>query len=224
MYSSWALLIATVLAAGSHILYFIHGEHHMKASLLASLIPVCVMLLAVVQVPHNTFLQALQYGFRVTHAYATGLYSSIVIYRLFLHPLQNFPGPPLAKISKLWHAYKILDRRNHTSLEELHERYGDIVRTGKKEKISLFLVETDSKLQGQTNSSYLLLKASKQSTGCHPSASRAISMTCCRLIDLYMPQEMPNSTVGDVAFSIKDSVPRLFEATSRESRYKSGAL
>lgn len=49
---------------------------------------------------------------------------SLVIYRVFFHPLAKYPGPFLAKISdayQLYHAYKG-DR--HLEFWRMHQRYG----------------------------------------------------------------------------------------------------
>ncbi|KAJ3556409.1 hypothetical protein NPX13_g10140 [Xylaria arbuscula] len=70
---------------------------------------------------------------RTTGSYATGLLSSIILYRRYFHRLKNFPGPPLAGITKLWHVWKSRDGKNHLLLEELFSHYGPIIRTGPEE-------------------------------------------------------------------------------------------
>lgn len=65
--------------------------------------------------------------------YLLGLYSSMVVYRIFFHRLRHFPGPKLASVSKLWHVFHALDSRNHQLFERLHEQYGDYVRIGPNE-------------------------------------------------------------------------------------------
>lgn len=61
------------------------------------------------------------------------IFSSILVYRAFLHPLRNFPDPFAAKLTKMC----ALIQAARTGLKwykvdaELHERYGDYVRTGK---------------------------------------------------------------------------------------------
>jgi hypothetical protein len=63
--------------------------------------------------------------------YAGGLFGSILVYRLFFHPLGPFPGPTFAKVSKLWHAFQLSNLCNHELLEELHQKYGEVVRISK---------------------------------------------------------------------------------------------
>ena len=62
--------------------------------------------------------------------YAT-LISSIVIYRLSpWHPLASYPGPVVARISKLWGAIYLAEGKNHHKLKSLHDKYGPYVRVG----------------------------------------------------------------------------------------------
>lgn len=62
--------------------------------------------------------------------YVTTLTASIVVYRLFLHPLRNVPGPWWAKAS-MW-AWVPIERRGLRVkvVHELHQRYGTVVRIG----------------------------------------------------------------------------------------------
>ncbi|KAL8735761.1 MAG: hypothetical protein Q9166_000624 [cf. Caloplaca sp. 2 TL-2023] len=61
--------------------------------------------------------------------YTIGLFVSIIMYRILLHRLRRFPGPPLAAASKLWHVWQCRNSRNHIVLESLREKYGPFVRT-----------------------------------------------------------------------------------------------
>ncbi|EJD00159.1 high nitrogen upregulated cytochrome P450 monooxygenase 2 [Fomitiporia mediterranea MF3/22] len=62
------------------------------------------------------------------------LVTSIVIYRLSpWHPLAKYPGPFLAKITKLWGLSKMAKGKNHLMHKELHEKYGPYVRIGPNE-------------------------------------------------------------------------------------------
>lgn len=55
------------------------------------------------------------------------------VYDLFFHPLRKIPGPPLAKVSRLWarigNFYGCKSQRIHTA----HESYGPVVRVGPNE-------------------------------------------------------------------------------------------
>ncbi|KII83948.1 hypothetical protein PLICRDRAFT_432908 [Plicaturopsis crispa FD-325 SS-3] len=66
--------------------------------------------------------------------YLASLVTSLVVYRLSpFHPLARYPGPILCKLSKLWLAYKCLSGKQHIYYEELHNKYGPVVRTGPNE-------------------------------------------------------------------------------------------
>lgn len=59
--------------------------------------------------------------------------ASISVYRLFLHPLREYPGPTLGKLSKFHYAYICATGKSHRYLEALHQKHGDIVRYGPNE-------------------------------------------------------------------------------------------
>ena len=56
-----------------------------------------------------------------------------VVYQWLFSPLAKFPGPFIAKISKLWRAYMTARGQWHRDLVKLHERYGSVVRIGPNE-------------------------------------------------------------------------------------------
>lgn len=56
---------------------------------------------------------------------------SIVAYRLSpFHPLARYPGPLACKISKWWMVWQTKNGRQHKWHQEMHNKYGDAVRTG----------------------------------------------------------------------------------------------
>ncbi|OAP58405.1 hypothetical protein AYL99_07495 [Fonsecaea erecta] len=69
--------------------------------------------------------------FTALHLLALG--SSIAVYRVFLHPLKDFPGPFLAKITKWYGFYLTGLGRTYIDYAQLHEKYGDVVRIGPNE-------------------------------------------------------------------------------------------
>ncbi|KAL5093405.1 hypothetical protein Trisim1_011209 [Trichoderma cf. simile WF8] len=58
---------------------------------------------------------------------------TIVFYRLFLHPLSRIPGPRLAAVSNIWHAYHARNGRMFELGRTLHQKYGEVVRVGPNE-------------------------------------------------------------------------------------------
>lgn len=127
-------IYSCIAAAGiaSHLAYFIRGEHHSKAPVLFTLALAlfAVGVFAQVQFGHLMTPQALMKTALIFSVYLTSLFSSMVIYRLFFHPLKGFPGPFLVKTSKLWHMFQIAGVNNFKWLDCIHKNYGDVVRTG----------------------------------------------------------------------------------------------
>ncbi|EJD01468.1 cytochrome P450 [Fomitiporia mediterranea MF3/22] len=61
----------------------------------------------------------------------TTLTTSVVLYRISpFHPLAGYPGPLLARISKLYCLVKMVSGKNHEWYKELHNKYGPYVRVG----------------------------------------------------------------------------------------------
>ncbi|KAM5349747.1 hypothetical protein ACJ41O_006252 [Fusarium nematophilum] len=54
-------------------------------------------------------------------------------HHLFFHPLRKFPGPPLARVSRLWSRIGNLKGRKSERIHEAHRKYGTIVRIGPNE-------------------------------------------------------------------------------------------
>lgn len=125
--------IAATTAALSHWIYFIRGEHHLSAPRLFRL-SLLLPILAVFGLKKYADFEtkdAIILSAEVTVSFFTGLWTSILVYRIFFHRLGNFPGPFGAKTSKLWHVWKLAPRAdNFRLLESLHQEYGDYVRTG----------------------------------------------------------------------------------------------
>jgi hypothetical protein len=57
---------------------------------------------------------------------------SISAYRLSpFHPLAQYPGPAIGKVTKLWGLWKASKGYKYLYFKELHDTYGAYVRTGK---------------------------------------------------------------------------------------------
>lgn len=85
-------------------------------------------LLSSLLLSHHTTLHALAISFAV---YFTTLFGSIVAYRVSpFHPLAQYPGPILCRVSKLWMTSIVSTGRQHLYIQSLHRRYGDVVRVG----------------------------------------------------------------------------------------------
>lgn len=133
------LCLAGLAGTSSHLGYFIQGEHHIQAPNIFRLYLVLTCLVFFVEAycerqdVQTTVLMATS----VVSCYSIGLFSSLLIYRVFFHLLHRFPGPRLAKVSKLWNVVKASKSTNFRLMEDLHDRYGDFVRTGTKKSLCL---------------------------------------------------------------------------------------
>lgn len=125
--------IAVILGIFSHLLYFIRGEHHTQALRILQLSTVlpAFSVIALVQFGQYSISLAVQTTACLALSYLGSLWTSMIIYRLFFHPLRRFPGPPLAKVSKFYHVLCCWKQDNHRVKARWHECYGDFVRIGK---------------------------------------------------------------------------------------------
>jgi hypothetical protein len=70
----------------------------------------------------------------VLTSFTSGLFTSLILYCAFFHPLRHIPGPFPARISKIYAMYLCAkNMRYHEELARLHDKYGDFVRTGPRE-------------------------------------------------------------------------------------------
>lgn len=125
------LYLAAAAGFLSHVVFFVNGEHHIRPLKLVLLFSIGTFGLLIIQLSQSngvvsavgdTLLEISSYGFT--------LFASIIVYRLFFHRLRRFPGPTLARVSKLWHVIKLSQKPNFRLLDELHDKYGDFVRIG----------------------------------------------------------------------------------------------
>ena len=120
------------LGVGSHLGYFIHGEHHMHSVRLFILLLTGpgVLFILITRIDENaSFIAAAQKAATAVVSYLASLTASILIYRVFFHPLRSFPGPFTAKLTKLSHVLRLASSSdNYVQADRLHKKYGDIVR------------------------------------------------------------------------------------------------
>ncbi|KAL8663549.1 MAG: hypothetical protein Q9202_003737 [Teloschistes flavicans] len=124
-------LVAFVAGVLCYLGYFYLGEHHLHGAIYVQVHTVVFVALA-----------ALLYrlGFRLVEAllqtcvydgiFLAGLYTSLVMYRAFLNPLNVFPGPWLARITSFDLPFRIRKSQMYKTLQELHRQHGQFVRIG----------------------------------------------------------------------------------------------
>ena len=121
------------VAAGiiSHVAYFNRGEHHLYGPtyILVFLSALATSVITLYQggTPIRTAVDQVAV---VAISYLIGLFTSLITYRSFFHPLNKFPGPVGARISKFWISAHIKNSTAFRTVQKLHEEYGDFVRVG----------------------------------------------------------------------------------------------
>jgi hypothetical protein len=124
--------LGAVAGLVSHWTYFIRGEHHRRTRLYLLLAVAMPVVIATAQV-YSLHLDS-RVAVKATAIFVTSfwfsLWTSVLAYRLFFHPLRRFPGPMLAKTSKFYHACLVWKKNNFEILQELHEKYGPVLRIG----------------------------------------------------------------------------------------------
>jgi len=126
---------AAASGIASHLFVFIHGERHTQGLRILGGLFVSTLIASVYfnQSRRLSVKEAVALSSLLIAIYVVAVWTSMVIYRIFFHRLKQFPGPFLAKVTKLYHAFYLDSKlRNCDEIKKLHEEYGDIVRIGKR--------------------------------------------------------------------------------------------
>lgn len=141
--------IGVFLGVLAHKALFIHGEWHVRAPEIFILHTTLLVSLHVGKALYNTtsvgvLCDAMLW---IIYCYIASLLTSITVYRAFFHPLTKavIPGPWYLRLSKLPHVWAARKSKNYLFLEDLHQKYGDFVRTGPAE-ITIFHPEVHNVL------------------------------------------------------------------------------
>ncbi|KAL8644641.1 MAG: hypothetical protein Q9226_007666, partial [Calogaya cf. arnoldii] len=126
-----AHLLSATAGVISHIAYFNRGEHHLHGTTyLFTYTTIYATWTIALHLLGTSLSSAAAQVTAYLLSYFAGLYLSLLIYRSFLHPLNKFPGPFGARISKFFLSTRIKDRAAFRTIHQLHEEYGDFVRMG----------------------------------------------------------------------------------------------
>ncbi|KAF2458353.1 cytochrome P450 monooxygenase-like protein [Lineolata rhizophorae] len=139
MASTAPLLVGSAIAGVvAHLAIFIRGEWHLRVPRVVAghVALVWAVWFFMPRLSENIVDRERTCAWIFT-SYLISLFSSITIYRLFFHRLKRFPGPKLAAVTKFWHVFQARDSLNYLLQQELHKKYGTIVRTGPNE-ISIY--------------------------------------------------------------------------------------
>lgn len=123
---------AVALAVGilSHVTFWGHGHHDPNTTAIVGCHILAYSVLVAYSLVNNGFGQSMFGASVVSAAYLTGVFTSMTIYRLFFHRLRNFPGPFMAKVTKLYGPWQSRHMKYHEEHDKLLKKYGDFVRTG----------------------------------------------------------------------------------------------
>ncbi|EME77534.1 uncharacterized protein MYCFIDRAFT_44990 [Pseudocercospora fijiensis CIRAD86] len=131
--TSTGLILYWGLGVAAHLVYFQRYEYwrHLYTSLTAFAAATILSPFVLVKYA-GTSLWPSAIRILIFHAsFLLGATSSTLFYRIFLNPLNNFPGPYFARLTDFWLAWYVgsaLDQ--YRKLDGLHKRYGDFVRVG----------------------------------------------------------------------------------------------
>ncbi|KAJ7863748.1 cytochrome P450 [Mycena olivaceomarginata] len=93
------------------------------------------------------FFQPIYYSV-LTLAVGVGL---LILYRLSpFHPLYNFPGPILLRVSEIPMLYYALKGTRHVAVKRLHDQYGRVVQTGPN-TLSFLSLSAITRIYGSSN-------------------------------------------------------------------------
>ena len=127
------VLIVGVAIAGyvSHRLYWVRHEFDEQVARIIFGVNLTWITLAYNFSRHYSWVWSTCFATALIAVYGIALFASISTYRLYKHPLRDFDGPYWARLSAWWKVKHIARSGTHYGLNnELHEQYGEIVRTG----------------------------------------------------------------------------------------------
>ncbi|KAF7867161.1 hypothetical protein EAF04_005245 [Stromatinia cepivora] len=151
-----------------------------------------------------TISQGQKIAFKLVSTVIVSLWTNILVYRAFFHPLRHFPGPFGARLSKFWSLGKVMQSkvRWYQVVGELKEEYGDYVRTGPRELM----------ISDPAAINLILGSSSKLQKGPFYGATTPQSLHTTRDPDFHKKRRK----VWDIAFkqSLTDYGPRIEEFTT----------
>ncbi|OAP58578.1 hypothetical protein AYL99_07668 [Fonsecaea erecta] len=124
-------LIVASAGVASHLFFFRLGEHYLYPTryLQAFLLGCIVTTVARSHYGNIPTREAVAFTAKYASLYLAGLYTSLVVYRLFFNPLNKIPGPYWARLSRFDLVFRVAGKRNlHKHLLAMHQKYGKFVR------------------------------------------------------------------------------------------------
>lgn len=119
-----------------HVTFFCRGEwdiytNKIVVAWLGSLAASTFLIAESAEHENDSHLKAFTIALKHCSTLVAGTICSILIYRAAFHRLNVFPGPFKARLSNLYVTALGLKKRHlYKEVQELHRRYGDVVRIG----------------------------------------------------------------------------------------------
>ncbi|KAF9889645.1 hypothetical protein FE257_007153 [Aspergillus nanangensis] len=163
-------VIAGLTGVATYALYFQHGERHLYPTRYIQAVLclfVAVGLGLRYGLPGITTEAAIFGSCQLMSVYLAGIYGSVILYRLFLNPLNKYPGPYLARLTAFDRTFRVARRRDmYKKAYAAHQKLGKFVRVGPND---LSIADADAvKVAFASNS---VCSKAAWYTGEHPSYS-----------------------------------------------------
>lgn len=131
-------VVATLLGVASHLFYFVTSDHEPQTILIVfvHLVLVPAMSAAIMTV-HSVTIASLLGLVTFWISFHLGLVLSMIIYRVFFHPLCRMPGPFWARITKILTIVTAHRGKLHEVHTQWARKYGPIVRIGQCPKFKI---------------------------------------------------------------------------------------
>ncbi|KAK5082012.1 hypothetical protein LTR05_007154 [Lithohypha guttulata] len=116
---------ALTLGSLSYWTYFQRGEHFLYAVQYIQGFAITVLAGAIFfsQQADISFLASLSHSIRLSAIFLAGLYANCAFYRLFLNPLNKFPGPYFARLTKFNHCFRNAGLDAYKQFLNDHQKY-----------------------------------------------------------------------------------------------------
>ena len=123
---------AAIAGYASWISYFHRYECHMHGLVYLNtfLVSCAAGFIALTRLYGATFGEASFAVWAVSSSYLFGVYGSMLFWRAFLNPLNQFPGPWPARLSNLYFTFRLAKSDWYLQMEKLHKKHGRIIRVG----------------------------------------------------------------------------------------------